>query len=106
MKMAANGYAGCNWVSVARNEFACMVDVDDLEAAIAMGMTIPWDTFIVDTPSGGIHIYLWHTKASVELGNTDVNQGENLVAEFKAHNKACASPGTQRTDIEPHGSYV
>lgn len=103
--MAAGDYAECNWVSVARNEFACIIDVDDLETAIAMGMPIPQDTFIVNSPSGGIHIYLWHTKESVELGNTDVEQGENMVAEFKAHNKTCASPGVYRSDKEPHGCY-
>jgi len=39
-------------VSVARNEFACIIDVDDVETAIAMGMPIPQDTFIVNSPSG------------------------------------------------------
>ena len=50
--MAAGDYAECNWVSVARNEFACIIDVDDVETAIAMGMPIPQDTFIVNSPSG------------------------------------------------------
>jgi putative DNA primase/helicase len=105
--MASNGYSGCNWVSVAKDGFACIIDIDDVEYAKSIGMPIPWDTFIVDTPSGGLHVYLWHTVESVELGNTNIMGFDGSPAvEFKANNLTCASPGVQRSDKEPHGYYA
>jgi putative DNA primase/helicase len=105
--MASNGYSGCNWVSVAKDGFACIIDIDDVEYAKSIGMPIPWDTFIVDTPSGGLHVYLWHTVESVELGNTNIMGLDGSPAvEFKANNLTCASPGVQRSDKEPHGYYA
>jgi len=71
-EMAANGYAGCNWVSVAKDGFACILDIDDVDYAKSIGMPIPWDTFMVNSPSGGLHVYLWHSNESVKLGNTNV----------------------------------
>jgi putative DNA primase/helicase len=105
--MASNGYSGCNWVSVAKDGFACIIDIDDVEYAKSIGMPIPWDTFIVNTPSGGLHVYLWHTAESVELGNTNIMGLDGSPAvEFKANNLTCASPGVQRSDKEPHGYYA
>ena len=105
--MASNGYSGCNWVSVAKDGFACIIDIDDVEYAKSIGMPIPWDTFIVNTPSGGLHVYLWHTVESVELGNTNIMGLDGSPAvEFKANNLTCASPGVQRSDKEPHGYYA
>ncbi len=106
-QMASNGYSGCNWVSVAKNGFACIIDIDDVEHAKSIGMPIPWDTFIVNTPSGGLHVYLWHTVESVELGNTNIMGLDGSPAvEFKANNLTCASPGVQRSDKVPHGYYA
>ena len=106
-QMASNGYLGCNWVSVAKDGFACIIDIDDVEYAKSIGMPIPWDTFIVNTPSGGLHVYLWHTAESVELGNTNIMGLDGSPAvEFKANNLTCASPGVQRSDKEPHGYYA
>lgn len=31
--------------------FACIIDIDDVEYAKAIGLPIQWDTFIVNTPS-------------------------------------------------------
>ena len=106
-EMASNGYSGCNWVSVAKDGFACIIDIDDVEYAKSIGMPIPWDTFIVNTPSGGLHLYLWHTEESAELGNTNILGPDGSPAvEFKANNLTCASPGVLRSDKEPHGYYA
>lgn len=106
-QMAANGYSGYNWVSVAKDGFACIIDIDDVEYAKSIGMPIPLDTFIVNTPSGGLHVYLWHTNESVELGNTNILGPDGSPAiEFKANNLTCASPGVLRSDKEPHGYYA
>lgn len=106
-EMAANGYSGCNWVSVAKDGFACIIDIDDVEYAKSIGMPIPWDTFIVNTPSGGLHLYLWHTEESAKLGNTNILGPDGSPAvEFKANNLTCASPGVLRSDKEPHGYYA
>ena len=106
-EMAVNGYSGCNWVSVAKDGFACIIDIDDVEYAKSIGMPIPWDTFMVNTPSGGLHAYMWHTEESVELGNTNIIGPDGSPAvEFKANNLTCASPGVLRSDKEPHGYYA
>ena len=106
-QMAANGYSGYNWVSVAKDGFACIIDIDDVEYAKSIGMPIPLDTFIVNTPSGGLHVYLWHTNESVMLGNTNIMGPSGSPAiEFKANNLTCASPGVLRSDKEPHGYYA
>lgn len=105
--MASNGYAGCNWVSVAKDGFVCMLDIDDVEYAKSIGMPNSWDTFTVNTPSGGLHVYLWHTQESVSLGNTNILGPDGRPAiEFKANNLTCASPGVYRSDKEPHGYYA
>jgi len=104
-EMASNRYAGHNWVSVAKDGFAIIIDVDDVAAAKELGMPIPEDTFIVRTPKNGLHIYLWHTAESNECRNWDVKKDGNLIVEFKANNKTCASPGVFRNDKEPHGWY-
>lgn len=105
-EMTANGYSGCNWVSVAKDGFACIIDIDDVEYAKSIGMPVPWGTFMVNTPSGGLHVYLWHTDESVELGNTSILGPEGRPAvEFKANNVTCASPGVLRSDKEPQGYY-
>ena len=106
-KMAANGYSGCNWVSVAKEGFACIIDIDDVEYAESLVMPVPRDTFIVNTPSGGLHVYLWHTDESVKLGSTNIIGPDGSAAiEFKSNYLTCASPGVERTDKEPHGYYA
>lgn len=106
-EMASNGYSGCNWVSVAKDGFACIIDIDDIEYAKSIGMPIPWDTFMVNTPSGGLHAYMWHADESVKLGNTNIIGPDGSPAvEFKANNLTCASPGVLRSDKEPHGYYA
>jgi P4 family phage/plasmid primase-like protien len=105
-EMAANGYSGCDWVSVAKDGFACIIDIDDVEFAKSIGMPIPWHTFMVNTPSGGLHVYLWHSDESVKLGNTNIMGSDGTPAvEFKANNLTCASPGVLRSDKQPHGYY-
>jgi putative DNA primase/helicase len=106
-QMAANGYSGCNFVSVAKDGFACIIDIDDVDYAKSIGMPIPWDTFMVNTPSDGLHAYMWHTEESVKLGNTNIlGPDASPAVEFKANYLTCASPGVFRSDKEPHGYYA
>ncbi|MFZ0800106.1 MAG: bifunctional DNA primase/polymerase [Terriglobales bacterium] len=106
-KWNCNGYAGHNWVSVAKRGAACILDIDNSAEAERRGFPIPDDTFIVKSPSGGLHAYYWHTPESEELGNFAVlDDSGNPIVEFKSHNATCASPGVTRTDKEPHGEYI
>ena len=99
------------WCSVAKKGFAAIIDIDNIAWATENGF--PWDavkdSFIVDTPSGGCHIYLWQTEESQKLGNDSGNgsvivDGEKVV-ELKQHNSAAASCLMFRSDKEPHGWY-
>lgn len=105
IKALAEEYPDYNWVSVARSGFAIIIDIDDVEAAKELGIPIPEDTFIVRSPRGGLHIYLWHTDASAELGNWDILKDGKPIVEVKVNNKTCASPSVYRDDKEPFGSY-
>jgi P4 family phage/plasmid primase-like protien len=105
---ASDGYAGHNWVSVAKKGSACILDIDDPNQAQRLAMPNYDDTFVVNSPSPGHkQAYYSHTAASEELGNCNVLGSDGKpVVEFKAHNLTCASPGVKRTDKEPHGEYV
>lgn len=107
-KWASDGYAGHNWVSVAKRGAACIFDIDDPDQAQRLAMPNYDDTFVVNSPSPGHkQAYYWHTAASEELGNCNVLGSDGKpVVEFKAHNLTCASPGVKRTDKEPYGEYV
>src|ERR1039458_175819 len=107
-KWNSNGYAGHNWVSVAKEGAACILDIDDPDQAQRLSMPNYDDTFVVNSPTpGNKQVYYLHTAASEELGNCNVlGANGKPVVEFKAHNLACASPGVKRTDKEPYGEYV
>lgn len=94
-----------NWVSVAIKDISILIDVDYATTARSMGMPIPEDTFLVRTPRGGLHIYLWWTPACAGLKNCDIYHEGKLVVEVKMNRKTCASPGVHRTDSEPQGWY-
>lgn len=94
-----------NWVSVAMQGLTILIDIDDLDAARTMGMPIPSDTFLVRTPRGGLHIYLFWTLSCAGLRNCDIRHEGKLVVEVKMSRKTCASPGIYRTDSEPSGWY-
>ena len=93
-KWNSNGYAGHNWVSVAKNGAACFLDIDTRIRRNDFAMPNYDDTFVVNSESGHKQAYFWHTAASEELGNCNVLGSDcKLVVEFKAHNLTCASPG-------------
>lgn len=104
----SDGYAGHNWVSVAKNGAACILDIDDPAEANLRGIPTYADTFVVNSPTPGHkQVYYAHTPESEALGSCNVLGADGKpIVEFKAHNLTCASPGTLRTDKKPHGEYV
>jgi Bifunctional DNA primase/polymerase, N-terminal len=87
-----NDYVNHNSCSVA-DENVAILDIDDYEAAKAIGMPIP-KTLAVKTPSGGFHLYLKQTERSRAFGNRAMPK----VVELKSRSAAVAAPGCVRDD--------
>lgn len=101
-------YPDYNWCSVAKAGYgACIIDIDDIAWAQANGFPFADvdSTFIVDTPKGGCHVYLWQTPELTALGNTTLVDQGGTVVELKVHNTAVASCLMYRNDKEPSGYY-
>ena len=105
----ANENPSFNCCCVSKTDGAYMLDIDELAAAQKRGMPQLPQTFIVQSPSGGLHVYFQHTAISRSLGNCNVvevigkdeDTGKEIkkkIVEIKAHNLACCAPGCTRDD--------
>lgn len=103
-KWGSNGYSDFNCVSVAKlsnrdnTPGTFFLDIDNLAAARELGMPELPNTLLVNTPSGGLHVYFTHIRISQALGNCSVKVDSEKVVEMKAHSAAVCSPGCTRKD--------
>jgi hypothetical protein len=89
------------------------LDIDDLAKARERGMPDLPHTFMVDTPGGGLHVYLTHNALSRTLGNANVYEREEereddpetgkkkprkKIVEVKGNNASVCAPGCTRDD--------
>ena len=95
-------YPDWNLVCVSNLADVCIVDIDNLDAALKMGMPEVPATFTVKSPKGH-HAYFLHTDESRKLGSRIARNGVGTVAEFKDNRKSCCAPGCTRAD---GGKYV
>ena len=91
-----------NCCCIAKHDGIFMLDIDDLAAAQKRGMPLLPETFTVQTPGGGLHVYFKHTAQSRSLGNNNVYEGEGKskkkIVEIKGHNVSVCAPGCTRDD--------
>src|SRR5271167_4743451 len=96
---------GYGLVAVATHGHQFMIDKDDPAACKAMGMPDPFltETYTVDTPSGGEHLYGLHDAVTETLGNLVVvyaepgNPQSKKILELKLNGaNSAAAPTTVR----------
>ncbi len=106
---------GFSLVAVARQDGAFLIDVDDLEACVALGLNPAWlrGYFHVNTPSGGHHYYGLHDAESAALGGivqilrTKGDRDSGLVFELKLHHQTVAAPTAERRgQKKKDGAYI
>jgi putative DNA primase/helicase len=91
---------GLNLVSVAKRGNGFLIDIDDIEAAVAKGFDLAWldGYFLVDSPSGGLHAHGLHSSQTEEMGNlvvvheTKGDKTSKKIVELKFHNQSVAAP--------------
>lgn len=99
---------GDSLVSVAKRGHQYVIDIDDPVDAVANGFKMQWldGTFIVDTPSGGLHASGLHDDISnalpfkwMNVRSEKNNPKSKLIVELKLDSVSTAAPSAERFGI-------